>query len=153
MSKTFIPAALNQTSPLDMTADEADRFYTALQQRITALREHPEVQRILSAVERADRATLRRLSLAWQEHYQHARNQQTQLWHKFVRSYGEHWRNVSTLGYEVKAIVRSHPAGEYTGAMHAAADAVKAVHMAGHLAPVEVEAFTRPWRAVMQDRR
>lgn len=126
-----------------------DHVYTAARARLEALRAHPDVQQILAAAATADAATIRRLHIAWLDNFRVARIEHLRIWHVFVKAYGEHWRDVLMLGYDAERMMAEHP-DTCWGAAHAVADAVKAVHMAGHCPNDGLRyAYTRPWRTVM----
>jgi hypothetical protein len=117
-------------------------------EHVRALRVDQAVQRIMAAVVVADATTLHQLGGVWQEHSRRYREMKARIWSGYVTAAGYGWRDVFNLGEQVDAIVRDLPNGCW-GAARATAEAVKAVHMAAHCTPIDLDVYTQPWRTVM----
>ena len=138
-------------------APDDEQEYQAAQQRRDALLALPAVaaiRRRLAEATDKERAALRD---AYLPHFRTYRTAQSELWHRCVKAYGEHWRDVFAVTEKMRrddrAALDAAERGPYDWdwAADAAADAVKAALFAELLTVDEARVWSGPWRTVLGD--
>jgi hypothetical protein len=125
-----------------------DRMYTEIRTRRDALMARPDIAGVaarMAAITDEERA---HLHAAWLPHYRMYRPAQSSLSHRCQAAYGQHWRDVLQVADQAAGDLHAGPRDSW-GAVHAAADYVKALVWGDLLTEDERPVFVGPWRAVI----